>query len=462
MVLRPTAQESEPDTVLDEAVASVRRDPAFRLAVIEGQDRGLELVLDGSQPSRVLVGKSPACALRLADPMVSRRHAALDLLEGQLRLLDLESTNGTFVNGVRVMDALLRGGEVIGIGGSALRVDGMGDGLAAAIGKARSFGKVVGASSAMRRLYPLCERIAASDVTVLVEGETGTGKEALAESLHEAGPRASGPFVVFDCTEVPPNLAESELFGHERGAFTGATATRKGVFEQAHGGTLFIDEIGELPLELQPKLLRAVERSEVRRVGGDKRIAVDVRLIAATRRDLDREVQEGRFRDDLFFRLAVARIELPPLRSRRGDIGVLARHFWSSLGGGDLPYDVLQHFESSPWPGNVRELRNAVARRLALGELASFSRAAEPGDEAGVGHAGPVDPLGPAGTDPIEQVLSLGLPLPRARAHLVREFERRYVARVLAQHGGNVTRAAQASGIARRYFNILRARRATE
>ena len=453
MVFRPP-HESEPDTVLDEAVAaSTRHEPAFRLSVIEGQDRGLELVLDGSQPSRVLVGKSPACALRLSDPMVSRRHAALDLLEGQLRLLDLESTNGTFVNGVRVMDALLRGGEVIGIGGNALRVDSTGDSHAAAIGKARGFGKVVGASAVMRRLYPLCERVAASDVTVLIEGETGTGKEALAESLHEAGPRASGPFVVFDCTEVPPNLAESELFGHERGAFTGATAMRKGVFEQAHGGTLLIDEIGELPLELQPKLLRSVERSEVRRVGGERRIAVDVRLIAATRRDLDREVQEGRFRDDLFFRLAVARIELPPLRSRRGDIGVLARHFWNALGGGELPYDVLQHFESYAWPGNVRELRNAVARRLALGELANPSRA--PAPEAA---PSPVE----AGIDPIEHVLSLGLPLPRARAHLVREFERRYVARVLAEHGGNVTRAAQASGIARRYFNILRSRQAPE
>src|SRR5215472_5428973 len=360
---RPKAEEAELDTILNEAAASSPAQVAvFHVAVVDGTDRGLELTLDGSQPSRVLVGKSPACALQLTDPQASRRHAALDAAEGRLRLLDLQSTNGTFVNGVCVTDAWLRGGEVIQIGGDTLRVDALGERSVAPVSRARAFGRVVGASFEMRRLYPLCERIAASAVPVLIEGETGTGKEALAESIHEAGPRAGGPFVVFDCTEVPANLAESVLFGHERGAFTGAASTRRGVFEQAHGGTLFIDEIGELPLGLQPKLLRAVERSDIRRVGGDRRLAVDVRLIAATRRDLDREVQEGRFRDDLFFRLAVARIELPPLRSRRGDVGVLARHFWKALGGDELPYDVLQYFESYAWPGNVRELRNAIAR----------------------------------------------------------------------------------------------------
>jgi DNA-binding NtrC family response regulator len=446
----PKGEENEPDTVLDEALGEAGAAvDAFRVAIVDGADRGLELVLDGTQPPRMLVGKSPACSLRLTDARVSRRHAALDLVGGQLRLTDLQSSNGTFVNGVRVVEAILRGGEVVGIGGDTLHVEAAGTSVAPPVSRARGFGKVLGSSAEMRRLYPLCERIAASDIPVLIEGETGTGKEALAESLHEASPRAGGAFVVFDCTEVPPNLAESELFGHERGAFTGATATRRGVFEQAHGGTLFIDEIGELPLELQPKLLRAVERSEVRRVGAERRMPVDVRLVVATRRDLDREVQEGRFRDDLFFRLAVGRIELPPLRSRRGDIAVLARHFWRALGGTELPYDVLQVFESYAWPGNVRELKNAIARRLALGELAQSSGAPEREDIA-------------AGGDPIARVLGLDLPLPRARAHLVREFERRYVERVLAQHGGNVTHAAQASGIARRYFNILRSRQGSK
>ena len=349
-------------------------------------------------------------------------------------------------------DALLQGGELIRIGGDVLRVERVRDTAAPVVSRARSFGKVVGASAAMRRLYPLCERVAASDVPVLIEGETGTGKEVLAEFIHEASPRAAGPFVVFDCTEVPPSLAESELFGHERGSFTGATALRKGVFEQAHGGTLFIDEIGELPPELQPKLLRAVERSEVRRVGGDRRIAVDVRLVAATRRDSTARYRRGASATTFSSgspslasscRPAIARRRR---RRARATFLVISRR-------GELPYDVLQHFESYAWPGNVRELRNAVARRLALGELALPSEESETADGGG---------SSPTGIDFIEQVLSLGLPLPRARARLVREFERRYVARVLAENEGNATRAAHASGIARRYFNILRSRRTSE
>lgn len=179
-----------------------------------------------------------------------------------------------------------------------------------------SFGRLLGGSPAMRRLYPLCERLAGSTVPIVIEGETGTGKEQLAEALHEQSSRADKPFVILDCTTIAPNLIESELLGHEKGAFTGAMRTREGVFERANGGTLLIDEIGDLPLELQPKLLRAIERGVITRVGGSKPVVVDVRLLAATRRDLDREVQLGRFRDDLFHRIAVARVELPPLRER--------------------------------------------------------------------------------------------------------------------------------------------------
>jgi transcriptional regulator with GAF, ATPase, and Fis domain len=446
----PGARDDELETELREVVA---RDDgegtAFEVRVVEGVDQGASITLDGTHALRALVGKSPSCVLRLTDPQVSRRHAALDLVDGDARIVDLESTNGLFVNGLRVTDVFLRGGEELRLGATTLRIDRVSKPASARISRAKGFGKILGSSSEMRRLYPLCERVAASDVPVLIEGETGTGKEVLAESIHEAGPRALQPFVVFDCTEISSTLAESELFGHEAGAFTGASSMRRGVFEQAHGGTLLIDEIGELSLELQPKLLRVVERGEVRRVGGERRIPVDVRLIIATRRDLDREVQEGRFRDDLFYRLAVARIELPPLRSRGGDVAVLARHFWSSLGGDEqLPHDVLQRLESYRWPGNVRELRNALVRRRALGHPLANEAVARPPLEREIGPS----------ADALERVLALDLPFTEARGRILREFEQRYIERVLAQHGGNVTHAAQASGIARRYFNLLRSR----
>jgi two-component system response regulator HydG len=430
--------------------------PTFVLTVIEGPDKGMTFILDGSQPSRVLVGQSPACELRVTDPLVSRRHAAFDVTEHELHLSDLGSTNRTYVGPIAVVEAFLRGGEVVRMGATCLRVDRLEGQKTTPISTATHFGRVVGSSVEMRRIYPLCERIAASDIPVIIEGETGTGKEVLAESLHEAGPRAQAPFMVFDCTAVPPNLLESELFGHERGAFTGAVTTRKGVFEQADGGTLFIDEIGDLDIALQPKLLRAIQRSEVRRVGGDRWIPVNVRIIAATRRDLDREVQAGRFRDDLFFRLAVARIELPPLRARRGDVGVLAPHFWAELGGdpSKLPFEILLRFEEYAWPGNVRELYNAVARRLALGDM-------EPPPQGGMQSSGGRSEAPPALRDDfIESVLGENLPLPRARQRVVDELERRYIERVVALHGGNISRAAAASGIAHRYFQKIRARQA--
>jgi DNA-binding NtrC family response regulator len=311
----------------------------------------------------------------------------------------------------------------------------------------------------MRRLYRLCQRLANADVPVIIEGETGTGKELLAEALHEMGPRKNAPFVVFDCTAVPVNLVEAELFGHERGAFTGAVTSRKGVLEQAHKGTLLIDEIGDLDLTLQPKLLRAIERSEFRPIGSERVVKVDVRIIAATRRDLDREVQANRFRDDLFHRLAVARIELPPLSRRRGDIPLLVRQFCEQLGGDPnlLSRELLLRWEDHPWPGNVRELRNTVARHLALGELASLPLAPQPSE----GSAEHVARPELAGAD-LARVIEAALewPLGEARQRVVEEFEKRYIERMLARHGGNVTRAAEGAGVARRYFQVLKARSA--
>ncbi|WP_437756268.1 sigma 54-interacting transcriptional regulator [Sorangium sp. So ce1389] len=490
---------------------------SFALSVMAGPDEGRRFTVAPGLPSRVLAGTSPACDIALTDRLVSRRHAAFELAGARLRVTDLGSTNGTFVQGIRVGDAYLQGSELVRMGETVLRVEALGVTQAVELSRAVRFGKLVGASEEMRRLYPLCERLASSSVPVVIEGETGTGKEVLAEAIHEQGPRAAGPFVVFDCTAVPPTLVESALFGHERGAFTGASEARRGVFEEAHGGTLLLDEIGDLDLGLQAKLLRAIQRSEVQRVGSNRWIRVDIRVLAATRRDLEREIQAGRFRDDLFFRLAVARIELPPLRKRRGDVTVLAHHFWRQLAGRGAPFPqgFSERLEDYDWPGNVRELYNAVARRVALGEAAPIETtragltsagaplstpgpASTPQPLAPPGPASAPQPLatpgpastpqpvpaspaalpptpvpassaGPAGAcggaepatsdDIIEEILALDLPLARARERIVEHFERRYVQRVLAQHGGNVRSAAAASGIARRYFQILRARR---
>ncbi len=431
---------------------------SYVITAMTGPQTGARWLVDGTSPSRVLVGTSPSCEVRLSDREVSRRHATLELEGARLRFTDAGSTNGSFLGQVCVRDLWLTGGETLTVGQTLLRFD-RGPRSAQEEPKSTRFGNVLGASREMRRLYPLLERLAAANVPVIIEGETGTGKEALAEALHLESPRRAGPFVVFDCTAVPPSLLESELFGHERGAFTGAVSTRRGVFEQAHGGTLLIDEIGDLDLALQPKLLRALERSEVRRVGGDRFLHVDVRVLAATRRDLDREVAQGRFRDDLFHRLAVARVELPPLRQRRGDIGVLVAHFCEQLGGDPsrIPQHVVAAWSEQPWPGNVRELRNAVARHLALGELAQLAHqvATSEGDD------GPSAVTSGGSDDPwLAHVLAKNLPLAEAREEVLSVFERRYVEAMLAAHAGSVVRAAEAAGVARRYFQILKAKRA--
>jgi DNA-binding NtrC family response regulator len=421
----------------------------FRLLVVEGPDTGATFSLDGAEPGPTLLGNSEACAIRMADREVSRRHAELDVEGRRLRITDLGSTNGTFVDGVGVLDAYLTGGELVRVGTSALQVERREPQSGpSSVPRRAGFGRFIGQSPEMTRLYPLIERLAASDVPLVIEGETGTGKEVLAEAIHEHSQRQRGPYVVLDCTTIPPNLAESELFGHERGAFTGATGRRAGVFEQARGGTLFIDEIGDLDVGLQPKLLRALERGEIRRVGSADLIKVDVRIIAATRRDLDRAVQDGTFRDDLFHRLAVGRVALPPLRKRRGDIAVLARAFWSELAPGTpLPAHLVQRWESDSWPGNVRELRNAIARQLATGDL-------ELDDDDGESET-PVDALCHA-ENAIREVLHERLPFPVARLRVLEALQKAYVERALAEHDGSVEQAAAALGIGRRYFHILK------
>jgi DNA-binding NtrC family response regulator len=418
--------------------------PTFALTIMQGPALGTRFLLAGAEPGRVLLGQSDACVVRLTDPTVSRRHAALEITPRGLRLTDLQSRNGTRVNGLTVVEAVLEGGEQVSVGDTVLKVEqaGVKPGMPTLV--LSGFGKLLGQSTPMRRLYPTLEKLARSDVAVTIEGETGTGKEVLAESLHEQGPRAGAPFVVFDCAAVATSLADSELFGHERGAFTGAVAARPGLFEQAEGGTLLIDEIGDLELSVQAKLLGVLERAEVRRVGGTRSIHVNVRVIAATRRDLDREVQAARFRDDLFHRLAGARVELPPLRERPGDVRFLARHFATQNGADPsrLPEALLARWEDGQWPGNVRELRNAVARFLSLGEVP------ERGAQAATEHV----------NDDFDALLERRLRYSQAKMRALQIFERLYVQRALADHDGDEVRAAAASGLARRHFQQLKSK----
>ncbi len=441
-------------TVARAAAATKQTRATFALRVTEGPDTGSRFEVEAAHPSPILVGKSETCDIRLNDPSVSRRHLSLQVVDARLNIRDLDSTNGTVVDGVMLTAGFLRGGELIRIGNTAFVTE-RGEAVSEALTADDRFGSVIGASSAMRKLYPFCQRLAASNLPLLIEGETGTGKEQLAESLHAAGPRADHAFVVFDCTAVAPNLIASELFGHVRGAFTGAVSDHCGVFERAHGGTLLIDEIGDLPLDLQPKLLRAIERQQVTRVGGDFPISVDVRLLAATRRNLDREIQLGRFRDDLFYRTAVARIELPPLRARTGDVTVLARHFWQALGGqaSAFPHEALRRWENDDWAGNVRELRNAVQRVFALGDFdVQFrpSSAEAPSTTTRRATSEQGDWLG--------VLLTEDLPFTELRQRALSLIEARYARRLLESHRGDTARAAATAGMSRRSFQRLLAR----
>ncbi len=441
-------------TLAHRSFAITMPEASFELCVVQGRDASARWTIDGHEPGRVLVGSGPAAHIKLNDRTVSRRHLALNVENDRLRATDLGSRNGSFVNGTAMLDGYLVGGETLRLGDTELLVERRAAAPLANLSDATSFGQVIGLSTEMRRLYPLCERLAQTDIPVVIEGETGTGKEVLAESLHQQGPRAASAFVVFDCTAVPAQLVEAELFGHEKGAFTSAHAARDGLFGEAHGGTLLIDEIADLELPVQAKLLRAIDRSEFRKVGSNQWQRADVRVLAATRRDLDREVQEGRFRDDLFHRIAVGRIELPPLRTRQGDVRTLVRHFCEQTGTAlsAIPEIVMQQWENDPWPGNVRELRNHVARFLALGDLDMWQGRAPQGDSSDIQS----DAL-PMATW-VKNLAESQLSFRDARERVLAKFTRFFLDAALELNDQNVTHAAEASGLARRYFQILRAK----
>ncbi len=345
--------------------ARVLRLRAAVLEVLDGPDQGRTARID--HPLFV-IGTGEGADLRVTDPTVSREHLRISLTEGGIVLRDEGSKNGTWLGPVRVAEATLSQDATLKLGTLTLRIRLEPDAIDLPLSQKSQFGEAIGESGAMRHIFSVLERAAPSDVTVLLEGESGVGKEVLARSIHALSPRARGPFVTVDCGAIPKDLMESELFGHQKGAFTGANEGRAGLFEQAESGTLFLDELGELPLELQPKLLRVLERREVRRVGGREVKRVDTRVVAATNRRLAEAVRRGEFRQDLFYRLAVARVVIPPLRDRPEDVLPLARSLFRAVVGDEaIPGDFAQMLRSYRWPGNVRELRNVIERYALLG-----------------------------------------------------------------------------------------------
>jgi len=411
----------------------------FALVVLEGLDAGRRLEL---KSGTYVVGKDPRCSLAMTDPAVSRQHLELRVeLEG-IRVRDLGSKNGTSLDGVRVTEVVLGSGALLRVGASSLRLVTPIEDAELKPSSATTFGKLYGESLVMREVFAKLERLAATDVAVLIVGETGTGKELCAEAIHSRSPRAGGRFVICDMAAITPGLIESELFGHVRGAFTGADRDHVGLFLSADGGTLFIDEIGELALELQPRLLRALEQRQVKPVGGKGYRPANVRFIAATNRDLRQEVRAKRFRDDLYHRLAVVTVRLPPLRDRRGDIPELVRRF---VAGPEprIPPETLAVLADYDWPGNVRELKNVIERGLAMVGNEQELSPSLLGLQTAAGHASiPWPKIDQAGYF-------------EAKERLIETWERTYLQELLHRCGGNVSRAARESGIARNYLHRL-------
>ncbi|MCE9578116.1 MAG: sigma 54-interacting transcriptional regulator [Deltaproteobacteria bacterium] len=423
-----------------------------RVEVTAGADAGL---IRDIETTVIRIGARRGNDVQLTDAKVSGLHCEIRLDDRGYRLRDLDSTNGTFVAGLRINDVYIQPGTLIAVGSTRMKFEPLGESVEVELSDRDRFGSMIGRSVKMRELFARLEKLAASDATVLVSGETGVGKELVAESLHELSPRAKGPFVVLDCGSIPPNLIESELFGHERGAFTGATSSYVGAFERAHGGTLFLDEIGELPLGMQPKLLRVLESREVRRIGATKTNPIDIRVVAATNRDLGVEVNRGRFREDLFYRLAVARVIVPPLRERKDDIPLLIEHILTTTPGGEHAYiapETIELMMKHDWPGNVRELRNVIERAVLLSETPqqdALRRApqapARPEQGTASTPSTTMSQTGLAMSVPID----VAVPFKAAKQNVINEFEKRYVSRLLEQHGGNISAAARAAGIDR-------------
>ena len=424
-----------------------------QLTILDGPDKGKKIDLS---KSAVRVGKKENNDLVLTDKTVSRNHFEIIRNQDNFLLRDLESTNGTYINDLRVREAFLTPGDVVKIGKTRLEFIAFDENVQIEPSQHETFGLAAGRSRKMRQIFGILERISPTNATVIVEGETGTGKEVIARAIHEHSLRKGKPFIVFDSGAVAENLIESELFGHVKGAFTGAIQTRRGAFEEAHTGTIFLDEIGDLGLDLQPKLLRALESRQIKKVGSTANLDVDVRIISATNRNLRKEVANNTFREDLYYRLSVVKITLPPLRARPEDIPLIVERVLASAKFNQLPngelrvtrvddeaQKMLQRYQ---WPGNVRELINILERVIPIiddkvikgNQIKYVFQTLESDEES---------------TERLD--VDMGLPFKEAKQKLVESFEKDYLTSLLKQNNYNISKTAREAGIDRKHIRNL-------
>lgn len=438
---------------MDEApeVVSLRR---CQILVVEGPNRGKKLTLNKNLTK---IGKRETNEFVLTDKTVSRNHLEIEYASDSFLLKDLGSTNGTFLNGSRVKEAYLSPGDQIKLGNTTIEFSSFDEKIKIEPSEREEFGLMVGKSRKMRQIFSILEKISPTHATVIVEGETGTGKDLVARAIHENSQRKTKPFVVFDCSAVAPNLIESELFGHEKGAFTGAVKSRRGAFEEAEGGTIFLDEIGELTSELQPKLLRALEQREIKRVGGNLPVKINLRVICATNKNLRHEIDEGRFREDLYYRLSVVKVSLPSLRERPEDIPVIVERFlavskFNQKPDGTLKIlrvedDALKSLARYQWPGNVRELSNVIERAVSFVEGDTISKSHLDFIFAEMAH----------GSEERTERMKVDsdIPFKDAKQRIVEDFEKEYLADLLEHNKHNLSKAAREAKIDRKHLRNL-------
>ena len=457
-----SSQEMGFRTVFVDDRAKSRQLRKAKLVIVDGPDKGKEFDVG---KTKTYVGRSQVNDIALADTSVSGTHFEIRAEEDGFLLRDVGSTNGTILGGCRVREVYLGANTTFRAGGTTFKLQPTDEVVEIALSPDEHFQGVIGRSVAMREVFATLEKVAPSELTCLIEGDTGTGKERIARAIHDASRRSSKPYVVLDCSSIPRDLMESYVFGHEKGAFTGAVSQHKGAFEQANGGTLFMDEIGELDIALQPKLLRVLESREFTRVGGTKTTRSDVRVIAATNRDLREMVNEGSFREDLYFRLSVITIHLPGLAGRPDDIPLLVDTFIDDviskrpdLQKPRLTADAMDVLMSHPWPGNVRELRNVIERAVSLCNDNTIDRSDLhlTGSLGGASAASAVSSMVlPSDPDMSRINVDLTIPYKEAKSKILDQFEFDYLGRLIEEFDGNISRASKTAGLTRYHLREL-------